>query len=216
VLAECPNCRRPIAGPRTFFTPMWGTWRCSGCGALLGIDKRRRLLAMIPYGILLFVLLAVLHLPNWGYWLALPVVVAVGYVNFVLFDRAVVLERAGFRCRRCGYDLRGQIEPRCPECGWEFDAADTSFRKISSQREDPVDPAARAAAYRQPRGRRVTTALVFSLTSIALLLALVRAAPWTWLMNHPHSTALQVAFSLLIALGFFVAIVPSWRRPGKG
>lgn len=24
-------------------------------------------------------------------------------------------------CGNCGYDLRGQTEPRCPECGWGFD-----------------------------------------------------------------------------------------------
>ena len=24
-------------------------------------------------------------------------------------------------CRNCGYDLRGQVNPRCPECGMEFD-----------------------------------------------------------------------------------------------
>ncbi len=26
-------------------------------------------------------------------------------------------------CLRCGYDLRGQTEPRCPECGTPFDPA---------------------------------------------------------------------------------------------
>lgn len=25
-------------------------------------------------------------------------------------------------CIKCGYDLRGQVEPRCPECGSPFDA----------------------------------------------------------------------------------------------
>src|SRR3954464_15190796 len=24
-------------------------------------------------------------------------------------------------CPMCGYDLRGQIDPRCPECGYTFD-----------------------------------------------------------------------------------------------
>jgi hypothetical protein len=28
------------------------------------------------------------------------------------------------RCRNCGYDLRGLIEHRCPECGKEFDPND--------------------------------------------------------------------------------------------
>jgi hypothetical protein len=26
-------------------------------------------------------------------------------------------------CLKCGYDLRGQTEPRCPECGTSFDPA---------------------------------------------------------------------------------------------
>ncbi len=30
--------------------------------------------------------------------------------------------RAG-RCAKCGYDLRGTIEPRCPECGTPFERA---------------------------------------------------------------------------------------------
>ena len=25
------------------------------------------------------------------------------------------------RCARCGYDLQGLTEPRCPECGTPFD-----------------------------------------------------------------------------------------------
>ena len=29
--------------------------------------------------------------------------------------------KAGIRCVRCGYDLRWLAEPRCPECGTEFD-----------------------------------------------------------------------------------------------
>jgi hypothetical protein len=29
-------------------------------------------------------------------------------------------------CSVCGYDLRGQIEPRCPECGAEVDSLDSA------------------------------------------------------------------------------------------
>jgi len=32
------------------------------------------------------------------------------------FDHA-----AAYPCASCGYDLRGQVEPRCPECGLQFD-----------------------------------------------------------------------------------------------
>ena len=29
-------------------------------------------------------------------------------------------------CRQCQHDLRGQAEPRCPECGSQFDPQDTA------------------------------------------------------------------------------------------
>jgi hypothetical protein len=39
-------------------------------------------------------------------------------------ERCVRIGSAGRpKCRKCGYDLRGQREPRCPECGTEFDEA---------------------------------------------------------------------------------------------
>jgi hypothetical protein len=36
--------------------------------------------------------------------------------------RDVLQERDTPICLHCGYDLRGQTEPRCPECGKPFDA----------------------------------------------------------------------------------------------
>ncbi len=37
-------------------------------------------------------------------------------------------------CVRCGYDLRGQVEPRCPECGTAFDrtTAENGAAKVSA------------------------------------------------------------------------------------
>lgn len=35
--------------------------------------------------------------------------------------RARPIRKRAARCLRCGYDLRGQTTPRCPECGLEFD-----------------------------------------------------------------------------------------------
>jgi hypothetical protein len=35
--------------------------------------------------------------------------------------RRQLLEAGRPVCIECGYDLRGQIEPRCPECGTAFD-----------------------------------------------------------------------------------------------
>ncbi len=40
---------------------------------------------------------------------------------FLALDRPAVVERCGLRCQTCGYDLRGQVAPRCPECGRELD-----------------------------------------------------------------------------------------------
>ncbi|MBN1347708.1 MAG: hypothetical protein JXQ73_33785 [Phycisphaerae bacterium] len=34
--------------------------------------------------------------------------------------RRQLVERGIPICIRCGYDLRGQTEPRCPECGTPF------------------------------------------------------------------------------------------------
>jgi hypothetical protein len=124
VSAECPNCRRPIPGIRLFFKSLWSRWRCEGCGSLLGVDVRRRWLATIPWAVVLFLLLGVLRVTNLGYAIAVPMIIAVGMLNYFLFDRAVVHERAGFRCRQCGYDLQGQVESRCPECGSEFDSSE--------------------------------------------------------------------------------------------
>ncbi len=35
--------------------------------------------------------------------------------------RELLIERGILVCVHCGYDLRGQTEPRCPECGRAFD-----------------------------------------------------------------------------------------------
>ncbi len=46
-------------------------------------------------------------------------------------------------CTRCSYDLRGQVEPRCPECGLTFTPAQWQaeiLRGQSPTRLDRVDP----------------------------------------------------------------------------
>lgn len=47
------------------------------------------------------------------------------------------------RCPRCRYDLRAQVEPRCPECGLTFPAEDWHggiLREYLPARMDRVDP----------------------------------------------------------------------------
>jgi hypothetical protein len=72
-------------------------------------------------------------------------------LHFMFFERVRVIERRGFRCQTCGYDLQGQVEPRCPECGREFDADDQArMRQLSSGK----------IAARVPRKRWATWAMV--------------------------------------------------------
>jgi len=39
------------------------------------------------------------------------------FFGFVSARRFIRVRRG--RCRRCGYDLRGELEQGCPECGWQ-------------------------------------------------------------------------------------------------
>lgn len=155
---ECPNCREPIPRLRLFMTSAWGRFNCSRCGALLGIDVTRRLLAMIPWLVIVMLLLSVARISSLGWVVAVPVLLVVCLANFFLFDRAVVHERTGFRCRQCGYDLQGQSEARCPECGSPFDLAELAVFKAGGT---PAPP-------RASLSRRVLIAVI--LVAITLLL----------------------------------------------
>ncbi|MCZ6817039.1 MAG: hypothetical protein O7F76_10160 [Planctomycetota bacterium] len=62
-----------------------------------------------------------LHIQSYGPFVAAPLLAVADMINSFAFERIVIIERRGFGCRRCGYDLQGQTEPRCPECGTQFD-----------------------------------------------------------------------------------------------
>ena len=63
---------------------------------------------------------------GWISLMVFPAVILIGYLLVVwIWRRGVArslrgkLVEAGVPvCLRCGYDLRGTTEPRCPECGW--------------------------------------------------------------------------------------------------
>jgi hypothetical protein len=120
-LAECPVCHQPLRWTYILRT-VWSQWHCAACGSLLGIDRKRRVLGLFPFVGLVLGLSLLMPPAGLGTFVFVPAVVGLAIPYFLLVDRAVVLERYGFRCRACGYNLQGQTVPRCPECGRRFDA----------------------------------------------------------------------------------------------
>lgn len=53
----------------------------------------------------------------------LTLAITVGYASWRRSGRPAELRSAG-RCTKCGYDLRGLTEPRCPECWTPFTPED--------------------------------------------------------------------------------------------
>ncbi len=51
--------------------------------------------------------------------------------------RQALVERGVGICIPCGYDLRGQTEPRCPECGASFDSALLSHGPEGDEASEP-------------------------------------------------------------------------------
>jgi hypothetical protein len=52
---------------------------------------------------------------------------AMGVMLFAILyvcEKIVLLDRRAFTCKKCGYDLHGLPETRCPECGSNFDPAE--------------------------------------------------------------------------------------------
>jgi hypothetical protein len=117
----CPVCRTSLPWLKTFFRPAWARWECAHCGSIIGIDTRRRTIAI---GAWLAVLFA------WILWMRkagipMPVVLigllALCYITITFIDRVIPIEIRGVRCRGCGYDLRQCRDAQCPECGTVID-----------------------------------------------------------------------------------------------
>jgi len=56
------------------------------------------------------------------------------YITISVYGSLEVISQD--QCKSCGYDLRGQSEPRCPECGTEFDP------KLIEKNRDDKEPEA--------------------------------------------------------------------------
>ena len=178
---ECPNCRHPVPRLRLFLTTAWGRFPCKGCGSLLGVDVGRRMLMVMPC--LLMPVLGVV-LPRFGVSgtvissLLVPAVL-VGFAALLFFfDRAVVHELRGSRCQGCGYDLQGQVEARCPECGLAFDPA--LARQQSTHASAPTSR------------RKAVVTFVFLVLSALLLLG-VFAGTYVWRRNSQRNVRVAVA-----------------------
>lgn len=70
----------------------------------------------------------------WHEYACVALATIISTTTYIFLTRSAIrrylreeLRRVGFQiCVNCGYDLRGQTDPRCPECGAEFCVADTN------------------------------------------------------------------------------------------
>ena len=118
----CPYCRAPLGWVWVWY-PFWTRWRCAHCDALLGIKPNPRLVLVGTMMVVWAATLLVLRPTSTDERLLVGSVLLVMTIVLVYaIDSPRLIEAHGFRCQQCGYDLRGQTLPRCPECGTEFDA----------------------------------------------------------------------------------------------
>ncbi|MCH7721238.1 MAG: hypothetical protein IH988_09680 [Planctomycetes bacterium] len=115
---------------------MRSQWRCGGCGSLLEFDGKRRMLTVALSLVSVAVIAYTLPWVGLGGLAIIPVIFGVQWCFFLLLDRGVVFERRELHCHGCGYDLRGQVASRCPECGAAMD--DTQRQILETGRFDPV------------------------------------------------------------------------------
>lgn len=93
-------------------------------------------------------------------------------------------------CARCGYDLRGFVQPRCPECGLEFDPDEARRGYVREHVPTPLD---RADLW-QPH-----QALAASISTLARVIADPSGA---LARMDLRPTATRAAAGLLLGLGW--------------
>jgi hypothetical protein len=119
---ECPVCRAPLNAFRTFWRPAWSRWRCDECGSLIGMHTSRRLLAIAIWTGVLLGWIFVTRRSGAPEWVSLTALGLLCFATIAFIDRVIVIERVGFHCSKCGYDLRETGDEQCPECGTVIDA----------------------------------------------------------------------------------------------
>ncbi len=156
---ECPVCRQRVTFFRAFRTTAWGRFPCTACRSILGIDVKRRFMSLIPFLPVMYILLYVIRVQDYsGDYSLFPIVFIVFLVVLSFCERIVVIDARAFNCRECGYDLQGLTEPRCPECGTQFDP--TEKQRILARAGQPTPRA-------KNRWIVVVLILVFTATTVA-------------------------------------------------
>jgi hypothetical protein len=144
----CPVCHQPLPWIDVF-RPAGSRWDCRSCGSRLGVNLPRRLVITALYLVVVLVtvpgLLLVSEFRGYGMAIAIPIILLAWIPFFLALDCPRVIERRGLRCRSCGYDLKGQVAPRCPECGHLLDDEERQRLANGDFRDQP--------ARRRPRSR---------------------------------------------------------------
>jgi len=136
-----------------------------------------------------------------------------------------VLVDEGLRCPRCEYNLTGLTQPRCPECGVEFDWDEV---RATADRGPPI-------AFEQARSRRKVAAFIKTWATAlfapwvfarqvaaraglrdamifaGVCFALTQVAPWSWEIAPVWLTT-AAGFVLLQAAWLTVLHPRGWRK----
>jgi len=156
----------------------------------LGISVKRRLFATIPWIVLVVYLLMVLNIMSWGFTVGVPVLIVIGFANYTFFERIIVHERRGFCCKECGYDLQGQTEAYCPECGRSLDDDEKRMMALT----DPggvVEPVPSASRFRLLLVIVVIALLILAVAGHAVHLYMLRQSRLSGAQGTSPSQPLQ-------------------------